>query len=99
MSKIQGEGEGDYVSGKKFQETQRRFAQQGPADEAGRAAADALAGPEADELEKARRDSAKGPAHEAEAVRHTAHRDRKLDESLEQTYPASDPAPVTPGSD
>ena len=35
---------------------------------------------------------------EAAAKREAAHRDRKLDESLEQTYPASDPAPTSPGA-
>ena len=97
MANIQGEG--DYVAGRKYQEAQHKFAKEGPVGEAGREAADALDGPEGAELEQARRASAKGPAHEATAKREAAHRDHKLDESLEQTYPASDPAPTSPGAD
>lgn len=96
MSKIQGEG--DYISGRKYQEAQHRFAEEGPVEEAGREAADALDGPEGEELEKARRASAKGQAAKTTSPRSFAHQERKLDESLDQTFPASDPLPASPGS-
>ena len=57
-SKIQGEG--DYISGKKYQEMQHEFAEQGPVEEKAREAADALDGPEAAELEKARKETGAG---------------------------------------
>lgn len=53
-------GEGDYRSGKKFQDAETRFAKSGPVKQKAREAADALDGPEAAELEKARNESAKG---------------------------------------
>lgn len=53
-------GEGDYKSAKQFQDDQHKFAESGPVKEKAREAADALEGPEAAELEKARRDTAKG---------------------------------------
>jgi hypothetical protein len=57
-NKIQGEG--DYVSGKKYQDMQHEFARKGPVEEKAREAKEALDGPEGAELEKARRDSADG---------------------------------------
>ena len=57
-SKIQGEG--DYISGKKFQEMQHEFAETGPVEEKAREAADALDGPEGAELEKARKETGEG---------------------------------------
>lgn len=57
-SKIQGEG--DYISGKKYQEMQHEFAQNGPVEEKAREAEQALDGPEAADLEQARRDTANG---------------------------------------
>lgn len=55
------QGEGDYRSARRFQQAQHAFAADGAAvATGGRAAADALEGPEADELERARRASAKG---------------------------------------
>ena len=57
-NKIQGEG--DYVSGKKYQEMQHDFAKNGPVEEKAREAEQALDGPEAADLEKARRDTAEG---------------------------------------
>lgn len=60
--KIQGEG--DYVSGKRYQKMQHEFAQSGKVDKAAHEAEDALDGPEAAELEKARRETSKGrPKH------------------------------------
>jgi hypothetical protein len=95
MSKIQGEG--DYISGQKYQEAQHRFAQEGPVEAAAREAADALSGPEAKELEAARRATAKG--HAMTAGHEVAKRERSLDETLDDSFPASDPAPTSPGSD
>lgn len=61
-SKIQGEG--DYVSGKRYQEMQHDFAKSGKVDQAAQEAEDALDGPEGEALEKARRETAKGnPKH------------------------------------
>lgn len=57
-NKIQGEG--DYISGKKYQEMQHEFAKNGPVEEKAREAEQALDGPEAEALEKARRDTANG---------------------------------------
>jgi hypothetical protein len=87
-SKIQGEG--DYVSGREFQDAEREFVREGRVEQAAREAADALSGPEAEDLEAARRATARG---------HAAHRERKLDQTLDDTFPASDPLPTTPGAD
>lgn len=57
-SKVQGEG--DYISAKKFQDAEREFAANGPVKEKAREAADALDGPEGAALEDARQASAKG---------------------------------------
>ena len=57
-NKIQGEG--DYISGKKYQEMQHEFAKEGPVEEKAREAEEALDGPEAAELEEARRRSGEG---------------------------------------
>ena len=97
MSKIQGEG--DDVSGKKYQDAQHRFAQEGPVEQAAREAADALTGPEAKDLEAARRASAEGKTAKARTKAHIARRERNLDEGLDETYPASDPVSIHPGSD
>jgi hypothetical protein len=61
-SKIQGEG--DYISGKRYQKAQHEFAKSGKVDKAAHEAEDALDGPEGAELEKARRETSKGaPKH------------------------------------
>ena len=52
-NKIQGEG--DYVSGKKYQKMQQEFAEKGPVERKAREAEQALDGPEGEELERARR--------------------------------------------
>lgn len=57
-SKIQGEG--DYVSAKRYQKEQHDFAENGPVDEKAREAEEALDGPEGAELEKARKDTGAG---------------------------------------
>jgi len=59
-SKIQGEG--DYISGKKYQEMQHKFAKEGPVEQKAREAEDALDGPEGEELERARRETGEGKA-------------------------------------
>lgn len=57
-SKVQGEG--DYISAKRFQKEETAFAHSGKVDQKAREAADALDGPEAKELEAARKASAEG---------------------------------------
>ena len=54
-NKIQGEG--DYVSGRKYQEMQHEFAEKGDVEGKAREAEEALDGPEGEELEKARRET------------------------------------------
>ena len=57
-SKVQGEG--DYESARRCQKEERDFVRNGPVEEKAREAADALDGPEAPELEAARKASAEG---------------------------------------
>ncbi len=54
-NKIQGEG--DYVSGKKYQDMQREFAEKGPVQQKAREAEQALDGPEGAALEQARQET------------------------------------------
>ena len=93
QNKVQGEG--DYVSGRKFQEAERKFIKEGRVPKAARAAADALSGPEARTLEQARRVAGEGRSIHDE---HVAHREDNLDEGLDETFPASDPVSICPGS-
>jgi hypothetical protein len=90
------QGEGDYTSGKTFQDAERKFVQEGPVQKAAREAADALSGPEAKSLEDARRAAAEGRSLHKVNV---AHREENLDEGLDETYPASDPVSISPGCD
>jgi len=53
-------GEGNYRSGKAYQDAQHDFVRHGPVTEKAREAADALGGPQGAELERARRESSKG---------------------------------------
>lgn len=53
-------GEGDYRSGKKYQDAQHEFAKNGPVTEKAREAAEAVDGPQGAELERARKDTGKG---------------------------------------
>jgi hypothetical protein len=69
-------------------------------------AADALDGPEAEELERARRAAAKGKSlhtgggHPDEVPdERDPHTERNLDKGLEETFPASDPVSISPGAD
>jgi len=57
-SKIQGEG--DYISGKKYQDMQHEFAEKGPVEQKAREAEEALDGPEGAELEQARQETGAG---------------------------------------
>ena len=60
----QVQGEGDYVSARKFQKEQASFAHSGQVEPKAREAEQALDGPEGAELEQAREETAKGnPRH------------------------------------
>jgi hypothetical protein len=54
------QGEGDYIAARKFQKEEQAFVRDGPVEEKAREAAEALDGPEAAELEAARKAAAKG---------------------------------------
>jgi hypothetical protein len=57
----QVQGEGDYVSAKRYQKAQHDFAKdQGEVERKAREAEDALEGPEGEALERARQEAAKG---------------------------------------
>ena len=60
-NKIQGEG--DYISGKKYQKMQHEFAEKGPVEKKAREAEEALDTPEGEELERARRETGEGKGH------------------------------------
>jgi hypothetical protein len=60
-NKIQGEG--DYVSAKRYQKEQHEFAKEGPVEQKAREAEQALDSPEGEELEKARKDTGEGKTH------------------------------------
>lgn len=51
------EGEGNKTAAREYNKKQKEFAQSGPVKEKAREAADALDGDQADELEKARKES------------------------------------------
>jgi hypothetical protein len=92
------QGEGDYVAGRRFQDAERKFVETAPVEQKAREAADALDGPEGDELEAARRASAKGQSL-GERQAKKAATEKELDSGLEETFPASDPVSISPGSD
>jgi len=60
MSKTPNQGEGDYISAKKFDDKEAAFAKSGKVSSAAKAAREALDGPEGADLEAARAASAKG---------------------------------------
>lgn len=60
-NKIQGEG--DYISGKKYQDMQHEFAEKGPVEQKAREAEQALDGREGEALEEARKDTGAGKTH------------------------------------
>lgn len=98
------QGEGDYVAGRRFQEAERSFAEKGPVESKAREAAEALDGPEAEELEAARIETGEGKIH-AHPSGHKAgdasdpHTESNLDKGLDETFPASDPVSISPGAD
>src|ERR1700761_1803603 len=95
------QGEGDYVAGRRFQDQERSFAaQKSLVDRKAKEAADALDGPEAAELEAARRSTGEGKIHAAPDKAGQAadpHTDENLDKGLDETFPASDPVSISPG--
>jgi hypothetical protein len=99
---IEGEGgvqgEGDYVAGRRFQEAERSFVEAGSVEKKAREAAEALDGPEGPELERARRETGEGKIHHSpdapEAKSHDTLAEDRLDQDLEDTFPASDPVAV-----
>jgi hypothetical protein len=66
MAEDKIQGEGDYVSGRKYQEMQHEFAKTGPVEQKAREAEQALDGPEGEALEDARRKTAQGKTGEGE---------------------------------
>jgi hypothetical protein len=98
------QGEGDYVAGRRFQDAERSFAEKGPVERKAREAAQALDGPEANELEAARIETGEGkihphpPAHKAGDAS-DPRTEKKLDRALDETFPASDPVSASPGAD
>ena len=69
---------------------------------------EALEGPEAEELERARKAAAQGKSlHRASGGVHPdevpderdPHTESNLDKGLEETFPASDPVSISPGAD
>jgi hypothetical protein len=99
------QGEGDYVAGRRFQEAERSFAENGSlVDRKAREAAEAIDGPEAEELEEARRATGEGKIHSHPPAHKTGdasdpHTERQLDSGLDETFPASDPVSISPGAD
>ena len=57
-AKVQGEG--NYDAARRFDEAERSFVENGPVEQKAREAEEALDSPEGAELEKARRETAKG---------------------------------------
>ena len=102
------QGEGDYVSARKFQADERRFVKSGQVEKKAREAEQALDGPEGPALEEARKVSAEGrsvkaatqPGHpDHVADERDPKTEKKLDKGLEETFPASDPVSISPGAD
>ena len=54
------QGEGDYISARKFDKEESAFAKSGKVEPAARAAKEALDGPEGEELERARKSTGAG---------------------------------------
>jgi hypothetical protein len=102
------QGEGDYVAGRRFQQAERSFVENGPVERKAREAEKALDGPEGAELERARIETSAGePHHKTDGATHPdampntsdPHTDRNLDNGLDETFPASDPVSISPGAD
>jgi hypothetical protein len=92
------QGEGNYVAGRRFQDAEHKFVETAPVKQKAREAADALGGPEGEDLEAARKASAKGRSL-AEHQAKRAETEKHLDNGLEETFPASDPVSISPGAD
>jgi hypothetical protein len=99
------QGEGDYIAGRRFQDAERSFATKDSlVQRKAREAAEALDGPEAEDLEAARLTTGEGkvhphpPAHKAGAAS-DPHVEENLDKGLDETFPASDPVSISPGAD
>lgn len=58
--KNQIQGEGDYEAARRYRKEQEKFARSGKVDQKAHEAEEALEGPEGEELEKAREETAKG---------------------------------------
>ncbi len=102
QGKIQGEG--DYVAGRRFQDAERSFVAKGDVERKAREAEKALEGPEAEALERARRETGKGKVHAKPDSGEMAdasdpHVEENLDEGIEETFPASDPVSISRGAD
>ncbi len=96
------QGEGDYVAGRRFQEAERSFVETEPVERKAKEAAAALEGPEGEELEAARRSTGEGKIHGTHGHAADAsdpHTEENLDRGLDETFPASDPVSIHPGSD
>ena len=61
--KDQVQGEGNYDAARRYQKEQHDFAKSGPVEKKAKEAEDALDGPEAAELEQARKDTGAGKTH------------------------------------
>jgi hypothetical protein len=99
-AKVQGEG--DYEAGRRFQKAERNFVEHGPVKRKTREAAQAVEGPEGEDLERARRETAavkpvQRPHPHADASDPEA--EDRLDEGLDETFPASDPVSIFRGAD
>jgi hypothetical protein len=99
------QGEGDYVAARRFQDAERSFAEnESLVQRKAREAAEALDGPEANDLEEARVATGEGKIH-AHPPAHKAgdasdpHTEENLDKGLDETFPASDPVSISPGAD
>ena len=57
------QGEGNYDAARRYRKAQEEFAQNGPVEQKAQEAEEALDGPEGEDLEKARQDTAKGRTH------------------------------------
>jgi hypothetical protein len=61
--KDQIQGEGNYEAARRYRKQQEEFAKSGKVDKKAHEAEDALDGPEAEDLERARRETGEGKTH------------------------------------
>jgi hypothetical protein len=61
--KDQIQGEGNYEAARRYRKQQEEFAKSGKVDQKAHEAEDALDGPEAEDLERARRETGEGKTH------------------------------------